>query len=171
MRCTRFVHDFLLGFCRYTLVFSFLVGGCASGPDPREREEQDRVADAKQQKQQRQQWLKVKAAWVEEAQKMQPRTRPSAQIESWKALLLVQGYPVEIGPIPAMDDVLSLLGPPTKKQKYRATQGGRVTTCDIWYYPQYKAVDAVTGAARGISIQWQNMGGQFYIAKLGLLEQ
>ncbi len=153
------------------MVSLFLVGACASGPDPREREEQDRVADAKQQKQQRQQWLKAKAVWVEEAQKMQPRARPSAQIESWKALLLVQGYPVEIGPIPAMDDVLSLLGPPTEKQKYRATQGGQVTTYDVWYYPKYKAVDTVTGAARGIRIQWQNIGGQFYIVKLGLLDE
>src|SRR5262245_48332657 len=97
--------------------------GCVSGPDAQELEEQERIAASKNQKQQRQTWLKAKAMWVKQAAKCQIAPNQPVPIETWKALLLVKRYPVEVSPIPSKADILTLLGPPAKTRSHRETQG------------------------------------------------
>jgi hypothetical protein len=167
----RFRGQSLAGLIGYATTALLLFGGCVFGPTAQQREEQARIADAKYQKQQRKKWLKAKEKWAEQAEKMQVRANPSAPIESWRALLLVKGYPVGISPIPSVQDVVGALGPPAKRMTSRDTRGGRVNAIyDVWHYPNYKAVNTVTGETRGINIVWQSILGQYYIINVELAE-
>ncbi len=169
MKFSRILSHFSAGLPGCSLVVLLFVSCVSSVPTRREMEEQNRTADAKYQKQQREKWLQAKAMWVKQAQKMQIQSKRSAPLESWKALLLVKGYPAEVSPIPSKDDVLALLGPPAKRRSYKETQG-QLTVYDVWHYPDYKAVNKGGGEARVINIIWQTVGGQYYVVNLEFSE-